>query len=190
MLLCNFFAFIGSLNLEKCDIVDCIEFMNQYVGLETTGKAFGVGLVDDASGNLSFNVGTIAMTEESIVMAFNLRYPVTFKLDDMMTPFNARIEGSGMRVENFVHQEPLYFPEDHVLIKSLQKVYEEQTGDTPKLLAIGGGTYAKEMPNIVAFGPTFPGKPDVIHKPNENIEIEDLILNAKIYAHAIYELAK
>jgi len=76
------------------------------------------------------------------------------------------------------------------LIKSLQKVYKEQTGKEPTLLAIGGGTYAKDMPNMVAFGPIFPGDPDIIHKKNEYIKIEDLILNAKIYGHAIYELAK
>jgi len=57
-------------------------------------------------------------------------------------------------------------------------------------LSIGGGTYAKEMPNIVAFGPMFPGEPDTIHKQNEYITIDNLIKNAKIYAHALYELAK
>ncbi len=46
------------------------------------------------------------------------------------------------------------------------------------------------MPNMVAFGPLFPGEPDVIHKKDEYIELENLVLNAKIYGHAIYELAK
>jgi succinyl-diaminopimelate desuccinylase len=58
------------------------------------------------------------------------------------------------------------------------------------LLAIGGGTYAKEMPNIVAFGPIFPGKPDLDHQPDECIEIEDLIKMTKIYANSIKELAE
>lgn len=42
----------------------------------------------------------------------------------------------------------------------------------------------------VGLGPIFPGKPDLDHQTNEYIEIDDLILNAKIYSHAIYELAK
>jgi succinyl-diaminopimelate desuccinylase len=88
------------------------------------------------------------------------------------------------------HKKPLFFPEDHPLIRTLQKVYTGQTGKEAKLLAIGGGTYAKEMPNIVAFGPIFPGKPDLDHQANEYIELDDLVLNAKIYANAIYELAK
>ena len=107
-----------------------------------------------------------------------------------MKPFNARILGTGIRIENFDHQKPLYFPKDHILIRTLQRVYTEQTGQEAELLAIGGGTYAKEMPNIVAFGPLFPGQPDIIHQPNEYIAVEDLILNAKIYAHAMYELAR
>ena len=184
------FAFLGELSIEKCDIVDYIDFFNEFVGFETDGRSIGVGLEDKESGKLSFNIGTICMNEEKVSMALNLRYPVTFKYEDMMNPFNERIQAVGIKVENMMHQKPLFFPADHPLIKSLQKVYNEQTGMEAKLLAIGGGTYAKEMPNIVAFGPIFPGQPDLDHQANEHIEIDDLILNAKIYGHAIYELAK
>ena len=87
-------------------------------------------------------------------------------------------------------KKPLFFPEKHPLIKILQKVYTEQTGEEAKLLAIGGGTYAKDMPNMVAFGPMILGEPETIHNSNEYIKIDHIIRNAKIYAHAIYELAK
>lgn len=184
------FALLGEVLKEESDVTSFIKFLNDKVGFETNGKSFGVGLKDEPSGELSFNVGTINMDENKVSMAFNLRYPVTFKFEDMMNPFDETIKGTGIRVENMAHHEPLYFPEDHSLITSLQKVYTEQTGQKADLLAIGGGTYAKSIPNVVAFGPLFPGKPDVIHMPNEYIEVEDLILNAKIYAHAIYELAK
>lgn len=183
-------SFIGTLDIEKCDAFDVVNFFNKYVGFEVDGKSFGVYLEDKASGKLSFNVGIIDLNEERAVITLNLRYPVTYTYEDMMNPFMKRIENIGFRVENMVHQKPLYYPEDHPLIKTLQKVYNEQTGQRATLLAIGGGTYAKEMPNIVAFGPIFPGKPNLDHQVNEYIEIEDLILCTKIYAHAIYELAK
>ncbi|KZL90547.1 dipeptidase PepV [Clostridium magnum] len=182
--------FLGELPIGKCDIADYINFFNEYVGFETDGKSFGVGLEDKESGKLSFNVGTISMNEKKVSMSLNLRYPVTFKYEDMMNPFNKKVDSANIKVENMEHQKPLFFPADHPLIKSLQKVYTEQTGKEAELIAIGGGTYAKEMPNIVAFGPLFPGKPDLVHQANEYIEIEDLLLNAKIYGHAIYELAK
>ncbi len=184
------FSFLAVLDMGESDLADFIKFFNKHIGFETDGKSFGVGLQDEVSGKLSFNVGTIEYNGNRVVSKLNLRYPVTFKLEDMLNPLNKTLEGSGISIENFEHQKPLYFPEDHKLIKALQKVYKEQTGMEPKLIAIGGGTYAKEMPNIVAFGPIIPGKPDLDHQANEYIEIDDLVLNAKIYANAIYELAK
>ena len=44
------------------------------------------------------------------------------------------------------------------------------------------------MPNIVPFGPSFPGQKGIGHQPNEWMKIEDLIKNAKIYALGIYYL--
>jgi len=182
--------FLGTIKLDSNDASELIEFLNENIGTQTHGESFGVCLEDKISGKLSFNVGVINMDKNSATITLNLRYPVTNKLEDMMTPFNEKIKGTGLRVEKFVHQEPLYFPPDSPIIKTLQKVYTEQTGEKATLVSIGGGTYAKEMPNIVAFGPMFPGEPDTIHKQNEYITIDNLIKNAKIYAHALYELAK
>ena len=122
-------------------------------------------------------------------MKLNVRYPIESCLDDMLITFEEKLKITGLRIENMWHKAPLYFPEDHQLITTLQKVYTDETGLPPDLLAIGMGTYAKEIPNIVAFGPILPGREDLDHKANENIEIDDLILNTKIYAKAIYELA-
>jgi len=183
-------AFLGTIDFGTNDISEFIKFANENIGMETHGESFGVCLEDEMSGKMSFNVGTINMDDNSATMTLNLRYPVTNKLEDMMNPFNDKIDGTGIRIEKFQHQEPLYFSPDSPIIKTLQKVYTEQTGNEAKLVSIGGGTYAKEMPNIVAFGPMFPGEPDTIHKPNEYITIDNLIKNAKIYAHALYELAK
>ena len=88
------------------------------------------------------------------------------------------------------HKKSLYVSPDTEFIKKLQKVYEEKMGEKAELISIGGGTYAKAMKNIVAFGPIFKGEPMVEHKPDEYIEIDSLIKNVQIMAAAIYELAK
>ena len=181
---------LSELDLAQKDIKDFIKFLNDNIGEDVYGEKFGIFLEDKASGKLSFNVGVIDLNNKEARVTLNLRYPVTNTLEDMMKPFNERISGKGIEIENFEHQKPLYFSPDHHLIKTLQKVYKEETGKEGELMSIGGGTYAKEMPNTVAFGPIFPGEPDVIHKPNEYIKIDDLILISKIYAKALYELAK
>lgn len=70
------------------------------------------------------------------------------------------------------------------------EVYREQTGDDSKPLTMGGGTYARAMSNIVAYGPLFPGREATEHMKNEYILIEDLMKIKTIYKEAIKRLAE
>ena len=183
-------TFLTTLDLGNDELSNYVKFLGEKIGMDLNGEGFGIYLEDKDSGKLSFNVGKIALNKDKGVITLNLRYPVTKTLDEMMKPLNKTLEGTGITIEDFSHQAPLYFSPEHPLIQTLAKVYNEQTGKEAELISIGGGTYAKEMPNTVAFGPIFPGGPNTIHQPNEYIEVEDLINITKIYAHSLYELAK
>lgn len=167
-----------------------IELISETIGLDTTGKGMGVAMEDEPSGALSYNLGVIKFDGRKIVSTSNLRYPVTFNLDDVLDPLNKIAHANNYKLDVLMHQKPLYIDKNSELIKTLQKVYTEETGKEAILLSMGGGTYAKSMNNIVAFGPIFPGKPDLDHQANEYIEIDDLVSCAKIYGKALYELAK
>jgi succinyl-diaminopimelate desuccinylase len=93
-------------------------------------------------------------------------------------------------INKFKDTKPHYVDENEFLIQTLKKVYEEQTGEKSYLIAIGGGTYARSLKSGVAFGPLFPGRPDIAHQKDEYIEIDDLLKATAIYAQAIYELTK
>ncbi|MDI6601054.1 MAG: dipeptidase PepV [Thermoanaerobacteraceae bacterium] len=183
------FLFLDTLDLGDTDVKRFIHFFAENVGMETDGKTFGVYLKDD-TGELTFNVGTVKVDENEGRLGLNVRYPVTYTYDDFIKPFNKKIEGTGIVIKNMTAQAPLYFPKDHPLIQTLSRVYREVTGNEPVLLAIGGGTYAKEMKNMVAFGPNFPGQQELDHQTDEYIAIDHLVELAKIYGNAIYELAK
>jgi len=183
-------TFLATLDLGNDELSNYVKFLGEKIGMDLNGEGFSIYLEDKDSGKLSFNVGKIAINKDKGVITLNLRYPVTKTLDDMMKPLNKTLDGTGITIEDFSHQAPLYFSPDHPLIQTLAKVYKEQTGKEAELISIGGGTYAKEMPNTVAFGPIFPGEPSTIHQPNEYIEVDDLINITKIYAHSLYELAK
>ena len=45
------------------------------------------------------------------------------------------------------------------------------------------------MPNVVSWGPIFPGEEDTCHEPNEYIGVESLMMSAKIFAEAIAKIA-
>ena len=77
-----------------------------------------------------------------------------------------------------------------LLSETLTSVYQKYTNDTKnKPFSIGGGTFARSMPNVVAFGAHFPNTPTYIHQPDEYIDIEELLLATAIYAEALYKLA-
>ncbi|MEW8956648.1 dipeptidase PepV [Clostridium sp.] len=181
--------FLNTLDI-KGDLKEFLGFLSESIGTEVNGEGFGVGYIDEPSGKLTLNVGIINLCEDKADLRIDIRYPVTINNEELLKKLEATSEKANAEIKDIDLDEPLYFSKDHELIKKLQIAYEEITGDKAELIAIGGGTYAKSMPNTVAFGPIFPGKPDVIHKPDEYIEIEDLISNAKIYGRAIYELAK
>ena len=94
-------------------------------------------------------------------------------------------------IKFFGYGSPLLLDPKSSMIQTLFKVYQEETGDysTP-IMTIGGGTYARESKNTIAFGSHFPGREDNIHSPNEKIHLEDYLLSQSIYARAIYELGK
>ena len=171
------------------EVAEILAFLACKLGMDTIGKASGIHLWDESSGNLSLNWGVLNADDSKLSLVINYRYPVTFRFEDCGPAFQALFEANGFTVTQ-VHKEKLYIPADSDLVKILLKVYKDHTGIDGKPICIGGGTYAKCLPNILAFGPIFPGDEVREHKPDEFIEIPKLIKNTQIIAAAMYEMAK
>ena len=151
------------------------------------GSGFNCGGHSKDMGHNSSNVGLISLKNGEFKLTCNFRYVNTCKLDDLKKKI---IEAnSGFKV-TFTGEAPLlYYPKDTELVSTLLKAYQEETGDyKSEPLAIGGGTYAKETENVVAFGMTFPGWDPKMHSPGEATKKEDLFKAMSVYARAIVEL--
>jgi succinyl-diaminopimelate desuccinylase len=180
--------FLGMLNFSK-DTKEFFDFYNKHIGLDVNGVNLGIGLEDEISGKFIFNLGVISGNQNEIIIDINMRYPVTSTYEEFIDIFNEKMSLGKLQELFLRHKKSLYVSPDTEFIKKLQKVYEEKVGGTADLISIGGGTYAKAMKNVVAFGPIFKGEPMVEHKPDEYIEIDSLIKNVQIMAAAIVELA-
>lgn len=167
-----------------------IHFLAEKLGMETNGKSAGIYLQDDVSGELTLNWGTLNADEENLSMVINYRFPVTKEYEDCAPALDALFAEAGFAKEKEAFKNKLYMSADCDLVKILLKVYKDHTGIDGKPVCIGGGTYAKCLPNILAFGPIFPGDEVREHKPDEFIEIPKLMKNAQIIASAMYEMAK
>ena len=172
------------------ELAAAVRFLADKLGMETDGTSAGIYLHDDISGGLTLNWGTISGNADKLSLKINYRYPVTFTYDDCGPAFNALLKDAGFILDAEAHKAKLYIPADSRLVTSLMKVYTEQTGLEGVPKSIGGGTYAKSIPNLLAFGPIFPGDEIREHKPDEYITVENLVKNAQIIAYAMYELAK
>lgn len=151
------------------------------------GQNMHVKYTSENMGVTTYNVGLISYEDGVFDMTVNFRHPENCNPDEVLEKVDSC---SPLPIEVLSKSPILYFdPEKTAFIKKLYEVYVEETGDLEhKPMTIGGGTYAKEAKNTVAFGSCFPGKIDHIHEPNEKIDLEDFFNSIPIYAHAIYAL--
>jgi succinyl-diaminopimelate desuccinylase len=168
-----------------------IDFYNKHIGFNLGGDNLGIGFEDEPSGHLIFNAGVINFTRQEIRLTVNLRYPVTLKEEDIYKALEPVCAATDIEVERGLHLAPIYYAPDTPLVQKLLGVYRNYIpGDDLAPMVIGGGTYARAIPNAVAFGPKMPGKPSYEHRIDERKDIDELVLITKIYASAIKALTE
>lgn len=182
---------LSALNFANEDVNDIISFYNCCIGWDIHGERLGCFIEDDKSGKLILNVGMIDIDRKTAKITINVRYPVTSNDSVVYDGIDKVTERYDIGIVKGSHKRPIYMEEDSPLIKTLMNVYRKYTGDEKgKPIVIGGGTYARAMDNIVAFGARFPEDKELGHQKNECISIDNLIKLTKIYAEAVYRLSE
>lgn len=166
-----------------------IEFYNEYMSGDTRGIKLGAGYRDEKLGDSTFNAGVLEADHEHIEVLVDYRCPANEDCELYLKKIAQVCHAENIEFEVVKKKRGLYFPEDHVLVKTLTEVYEEETGENASPVNMGGGTYAKSLPDTVAFGSIFPGREDTMHQANEYIDIRDLMAGSRIYAKAMLKLA-
>lgn len=178
-------------SLEKyIAIDDWMRWSVAYLYRESFGKKLGIAYEDEASGFLTVNTGIINLTDGKLNIILNVRYPITNDYKKTVQLVEELAKKINLETSTSKETKPHFVDKEHFLVKTLKKVYEDQTGSEAMLLSIGGGTYARALDVGVAFGAIFPGKEETAHQKNEYIEVEDLLKATSIYTQAIFELAK
>ena len=166
-------------------IPELIQLKKLYTALD--GSGFKCSATSKSMGHNSSNVGLVSYEDGVLSLTCNFRYVDTCDKKELLAtikeinkPFTVKVVGEAAL---------LYYPKDSVLISTLLKSYQDETGDLKsEPLAIGGGTYAKETINTVAFGMQFPGWESNMHSPGESMRKEDLFKGMSVYARAIADL--
>lgn len=167
-----------------------IDFIAHEIGEDPYARRIFGECVDEPSGKLKFNVGKIELGEVEQI-SIDVRIPVTISKGEIVTKLSEVASRYGLAYKEFDWLAPTYMPQDHFIVKTLMRVYQQISGDvfTPPG-ASGGATYARAMPNCVAFGALFPDELMTEHQPNERVVLKKLYKAMEIYAQAIYELIR
>jgi len=124
-----------------------------------------------------------------VKLVLDIRCPVTFTRADVEKALNAACTPYGISYVCTEEMKSVYMDKNGQVIQTMMGVYREVTGDMTEPMVIGGGTYARAMPGIVAFGPMQPGRESTEHQKNEYMLLEDLFQAQEIYRITIEKLA-
>lgn len=175
--------------LQPLQAHPALAFIAEAVGEDATGSRLFGDISDEPSGRLSFNIAGLTLNSEKSEIRIDIRIPVLADKDQLVAKL-AEIAGRyQLDYEEFDYLAPLYVPKDSELVSTLMTIYQEKTGDTSPAMSSGGATFARTMPNCVAFGALFPGVEQTEHQANERASLEDLYRAMDIYAETIFRLA-
>ena len=173
-----------------------VSFLNE-VNQDTAGTGLGIAGSDELSGALTCVGSIITLKDGHPVLSVNIRYPVTGCDGDLLGKIDAACIQAGFSCEVGLNSKPNLFPRSHPVVDAFTQVYNEMTGQSTQPYVMGGGTYARCLPNAFAFGLGIPDRvqPDFIrkdhggaHQPDEFVNLDDLYLGMNILAGALLRL--
>lgn len=162
------------------------EIFDQYN--DGMGNNIGGNYKDEYFSETSYNVGKISYQDGKLILSVNLRFPAGMDVDKILTNVCGQTHAI---IKNLGGSDGFIMNPDSDLVRILMKAYQEETGDLEsKPMAIGGGTYARESKNSVAFGAQFLHRDYRMHGNDEFFPLSDFYDNMQIYANAVYHLSE
>ncbi|MGL4654588.1 MAG: Sapep family Mn(2+)-dependent dipeptidase [Sarcina sp.] len=166
------------------------DFITEYfLQSSNKGEKLGLDVEDKEFGITELRNFKFENDDDNLGFSFVVSYTPAFTVEEITNKIEDKMP-EGVKLVLDLNYEPVKFEKDCFMVREMQKAYEENTGFDGTPVTTTGGTYAKAISGIVPFGPSFPGQKGISHNPNEYMDLSDIVLNTKIFASAIYRLAK
>ena len=158
------------------------------------GSGLGVQADDGLFRPLTIVGGVIGVEDGKVVQTLDSRYPTNTSGEKIAQQIRT-LAGDLAQVTVDRDAEPFYMSLDNPAVQVCINAYNDVTGENAKPYTIGGGTYARDFPNAVSFGPEHPERPapsfaGPIHGVDEAASKEYLLEALKVYILALIELEK
>ncbi len=190
-------ALLAAEMLPEADL-DILHFLNR-VNEDVYGTTLHIRCEDDISGRLTCVGSTLCLRQGHADLGVNIRYPVKEREERLVDSIATTCAQYGFTMELVRISAPNHFPVNHPLVTGLTEVYAAHTGQSKPPFVMFGGTYARKLPNAIAFGPSFPDAPALpgklflpghggAHQADEALDVNALFDALKLYIKAIFFL--
>ena len=156
------------------------------------GKNLGVDSDDGKFTPLTIVGGMLGVEDGKIWQSLDSRFPTTTDGVKITDTIRAQC-GDFAEIEMLTNNPPFYIEPNSPEIQTCINTYNEITGEKAELYTMGGGTYARDFPNAVSFGPEHPERsaPEFagpIHGIDEAACVDYLLEALKIYVVTLLRL--
>ena len=158
------------------------------MGIDETDKDFGY---------LTCVGGIISTVNGSVVQDFNIRHIPSTPYGDIAEKIEKAVKPYGGKVIVGMHSQGYFVNGDDAKIKALTSAYEKVIGEKCEPYTTGGGTYARWLPNTVAFGSAIPSERNYFdsergnaHQRDEYMTLKEFYLGMEIYSEALGNLSE
>jgi len=177
-----------------------LSFISKEIVYSSPAEYTGCSITDE-SGSVTANPSVLNCSDSGESLIIDIRCPVTYKMTDIVAKLTSTAETYGLTVEVLNQMDPLYKSKDLPQIALLTEIWKSNmpsySGYKPEYLseytepiAIGGGTYARHMPNTIAFGIQAPWQEDQCHQANECRALSDFETDIQVMTEAIKGLSE
>lgn len=193
---------IGKLG-EYCKMLDlpeidkrAFEFL-EAGGKDGYGKALGIAREDEPSGAMTCAPTRLYFMDGCMAITVNIRYPITMKSEAIVRDLESAAKRYGIYVAAVDDSKPNYEDPNGRWAQYLTDCYAEVMDERKEPYVMSGGTYAREIPNAVGFGPGLPKDLTVLglpeghgecHQPDESQCIDTLLMAWKVYMYSVLKL--
>lgn len=116
------------------------------------GVTEGIAYEDGVSGKTTCAGTILRMKKRKAELTINIRYSITADSEKMQAQLQNYASSFSAKWTTDQDSKPNYFPKEHPAVKVLTDYYNEATGQKTEAFVMGGGTYARKLPNAFAYG--------------------------------------
>ena len=172
-----------------------LEFFKRMT-LDIHGDSLGLNIPSKTMSGTVIVANRIDMVEGCPQVYLRVRYPIELSCETILAAVESAAQAHGLEiVQANSYMKPYLLDKDWPVVTRLAQIANEITGDNKQPYIVGGGTYAHELPNALAFGmdgslppEDFPKGRGGAHGLDESVSLDRLQRAMRIYARALLAL--